>query len=166
MNYTSCQVAASIKNLAKLAASLLTTICKTSIVGEGEQFRLIACKGRQKNWKNDCPHTKIHPLSPPPSRGHTPLVLQSNSFKCFPENFQPIKRTLLHLRVPRWLQNGWSANLGWILKGSCHPLSVFSLFINKMLHENIAWQRIELESTVSTKRGVALFGMHLNVLPL
>lgn len=39
----------------------LTTISETSIFREALQFLLIACKGRQQNLKNDCPHTEISP---------------------------------------------------------------------------------------------------------
>lgn len=61
LKYNSCQALSFIKSLAKLAVGLLTAICETSIFREALQFLLIACKGRQQNLKNDCPHTKISP---------------------------------------------------------------------------------------------------------
>lgn len=50
-----------IRSLAKSAAGSLTTISETSIFREALPFLLIACKGRQQNLKNDCPHTEILP---------------------------------------------------------------------------------------------------------
>lgn len=61
LKYTSCQALCFIRSLAKSAAGSLTTIFETSIFREALQFLLIACKGRQQNLKNDCPHTEISP---------------------------------------------------------------------------------------------------------
>lgn len=61
LKYTGCEALRSIKSLVKLAAGSLTTISETSIFWEALQFLLIACKGRQQNLKNDCPHTEISP---------------------------------------------------------------------------------------------------------
>ena len=85
LKYTSCQAVCLTKSLEKLAAGRLTTICETSIFGEAVQFLLIACKGRQQNLKNDCPHAEISPTT---SRGHTPVPLQSDYIKCFSLKFQ------------------------------------------------------------------------------
>lgn len=64
LKYTSCQAPCFIKSLAKSAAGWLTTISETSIFREALQFLLIACKERQQNLKNDCPHTEILPYHP------------------------------------------------------------------------------------------------------
>lgn len=85
LKYTSCQAVCLMKSFEKLAAGRLTTICETSILSEAVQFLLIACKRRQQNLKNECPHAEISPTT---SRGHTPVLLQSDYFKCFSLKFQ------------------------------------------------------------------------------
>lgn len=61
LKYASCRALCFIRSLAKSPAGSLTTISETSIFREALQCLLIACKGRQQNLKNDCPHTEISP---------------------------------------------------------------------------------------------------------
>ena len=94
----SCQALNLIKSLEKLAAGSLTTIFETSVFSKAEQFLMMACKGRQQNLMNDCPHAEI---SPTISRGHTALLLESDYFKCFSLKFQNHQKHITLLECDR-----------------------------------------------------------------